>query len=191
MSDMNDSILPKISGHVLIRDPDTGDVLLNRHNAIHYENMSLAIGYALANKLEGIVYSMSFGNGGSAVSGTGAITYFPSNTVDPKADLFDPTYSKIVNNANSSDPNKNFIEVKHLQGTLYTDVIVTCTLDYNEPSGQDAFDDATNADGTYVFDEIGLKNSQGLLLTHVIFNPIQKSLNRLIEVVYTLRIQMA
>lgn len=191
MSDMNDSILPKISGHVLIRDPDTGDVLLNRHNAIHYENMSLAIGYALANKLEGVVYSMSFGNGGSAVSGTGAITYFPSNTVDPKADLFDPTYSKIVNNANSSDPNKNFIEVKHLQGTLYTDVIVTCTLDYNEPSGQDAFDDATNADGTYVFDEIGLKNSQGLLLTHVIFNPIQKSLNRLIEVVYTLRIQMA
>lgn len=191
MSDMNDSILPKISGHVLIRDPDTGDVLLNRHNAIHYENMSLAIGYALANKLEGIVYSMSFGNGGSAVSGTGAITYFPSNTVDPKADLFDPTYNKIVNNANSSDPNKNFIEVKHLQGTLYTDVIVTCTLDYNEPSGQDAFDDATNADGTYVFDEIGLKNSQGLLLTHVIFNPIQKSLNRLIEVVYTLRIQMA
>lgn len=188
---MNDSILPKISGHVLIRDPDTGDVLLNRHNAIHYENMSLAIGYALANKLEGVVYSMSFGNGGSAVSGTGAITYFPSNTVDPKADLFDPTYSKIVNNANSSDPNKNFIEVKHLQGTLYTDVIVTCTLDYNEPSGQDAFDDATNADGTYVFDEIGLKNSQGLLLTHVIFNPIQKSLNRLIEVVYTLRIQMA
>jgi hypothetical protein len=33
-------------------------------------------------------------------------------------------------------------------------------------------------------------NSKCYMLTHVIFHPIQKSLNRIIEVVYTIRIQM-
>jgi hypothetical protein len=181
-----DSVVPRMTGHVLIRDPETGATLLDKKNAIHYENMSLAIGYSLANNGKGIIYSMAFGNGGSAVSGTGAITYFPTNTTDPKADLYDPTYQKLINATTT-----NFIDVKHLLGTPYTDIVVTCTLDYNEPSGQAAFDDSSNTDGTYVFDELGLKTSEGLLLTHVIFNPIQKSLNRLIEVVYTLRIQMS
>ncbi len=183
--EFQDDVLPKMTGHVLIRDPESGQVILDKKNAIHYENMSLAIGYALANKGEGIIYSMAFGNGGSAVSGTGAITYFPTNTVDPKADLYDPTYNKIIDASST-----NFIEVKHLLGTPYTDIVVTCTLDYNEPSGQEAFDDASHTDGTYVFNELGLKTSEGLLLTHVVFNPIQKALNRLIEVVYTLRVQM-
>jgi hypothetical protein len=184
--DFQDSAIPKITGHVLIRDPNSGQVLLDKRNAIHYENMSLAIGYALANRGEGIIYSMAFGNGGSAVSGTGAITYFPTNTVDPKADLYDPTYNKLIDGSSA-----NFLDVKHILSTPYTDIVVTCTLDYNEPSGQEAFDDTTNQDGTFVFDELGLKTSEGLLLTHVIFNPIQKALNRLIEVVYTLRIQMS
>ena len=182
--DFQDAVLPSIQGHVLIRDPETGMVLLDKKNAIHSENMSLAIGYALANSPNGIIYSMAFGNGGSAVSGIGAITYFPTNTVDPKADLYNPTYTKQIDGSST-----NFIEVKHLLGTPYTDIIITCTLDYNEPSGQSAFDDSTTT-GLYVFDELGLKTSQGMLLTHVIFNPIQKSLNRLIEVVYTVRIQM-
>ena len=184
--DFKDDVVPKITGHVLIRDPETGQVILDKKNAVHYENMSLAIGYALANKGEGVLYAMAFGNGGSAVSGTGAITYFPTNTIDPKADLYDPTYKKNIDGSPA-----NGIDVKHLLGTPYTDIVVTCTLDYNEPSGQEAFDDSSNTDGTFVFDELGLKTSDGMLLTHVIFNPIQKSLNRLIEVVYTLRIQMS
>ena len=185
IDNIKDNVLPKMRGHVLIRDAETGQVLLDKPNAIHYENMSLAIGYALANNSQGFIYSMAFGNGGSAVSGTGTITYFPTNTTDPKADLYDPTYNKVIDG--STD---NFIQTNHILGTTYTDVVVTVTLEYNEPSGQAAFDDASNTDGTYVFDELGLKNSTGLLLTHVIFNPIQKSMNRLIEVIYTLRIQM-
>ena len=75
----------------------------------------------------------------------------------------------------------------------YTDVLVTCLLDYGEPDGQDAFDNASNTDSPFVFDELGLKsynpNGDGKLLTHVIFHPVQKSLNRLLQIDYTIRIQ--
>ena len=66
-------------------------------------------------------------------------------------------------------------------------------LDYGEPSDQNAYDNTNNNSGTYVFDELGLKSysttGQSLLLTHVIFHPVQKSLNRLIQIDYTVRIQ--
>jgi hypothetical protein len=89
----------------------------------------------------------------------------------------------------------NFMVVNHTANTTYSDLVVTCTLDYSEPSGQDAFDDAEDVDGNYVFDELGLITynidpSLGSLLTHVIFNPIQKSLNRQIEIVYTIRFSL-
>lgn len=181
-TDLKDNLVPTMSGHVFIHDPSTGEVLLDRSNAIHFENMSLAIGWALTGDPRGLISSMHFGNGGSRVSGTGAITYFPTQTVGQDSDLYNPTASIVIPQGG--------MEVKHLQGTPYTDVIVTVVLDYNWSSGQEAFDNSTSANGEFVFDELGLKNETGLLLTHVIFNPIQKSLNRLIEVVYTLRIQM-
>ena len=68
-------------------------------------------------------------------------------------------------------------------------------LDYGEPTGQQAFDNSTNLDGQFVFDELGLRAfstegaNKGRLLTHVIFHPVQKSLNRLIQIDYTVRIQ--
>jgi hypothetical protein len=72
---------------------------------------------------------------------------------------------------------------------------VTCLLDYGEPAEQQAFDNSTNFNGEYVFDELGLQCKVGanagdlLLITHVVFHPVQKSLNRQIQIDYTLRIQ--
>jgi hypothetical protein len=67
-------------------------------------------------------------------------------------------------------------------------------LDYGEPAGQQAFDNSTNFNGEFVFDELGLKAWKGAsddltLITHVIFHPVQKSLNRQIQIDYTVRIQ--
>ena len=67
-------------------------------------------------------------------------------------------------------------------------------LDYGDGAGQEAFDNTSNNKTNFVFDELGLKgkgpdNTEGKLLTHVIFHPVQKSLNRLIQIDYTVRIQ--
>lgn len=188
-----------VEGHLRIFDPNTQEELLNKRNAIHFENMSLALAQAFTGQGSGIAYSMAFGNGGSTVDPTGVITYLPTNTVNQNAELYHQTYEKVVNDTSASnpDPSHNFITVNHISGKTYTDVIVTCLLDFGEPLDQQAFDNATQLDGTYIFDEIGLKSYQGLagtdvvtrLITHVIFHPIQKSLNRQIQIEYTIRLQ--
>jgi hypothetical protein len=85
------------------------------------------------------------------------------------------------------------MESRHLTGTTYSDLLVSCLLDFGEPDGQLAFDNSSNLDGQYVFDELGLvgydATGNELLLTHVIFHPVQKSLNRLIQIDYTVRVQ--
>jgi hypothetical protein len=180
-----------IQGHVKIWDPSTGQILVDKNNAIHYENMSEALALSIANKGEGFINLMAFGNGATAVDTTGVITYLPTNTFGQSASLYNQTYSKVVDNTSAlnTDPARNYIEIRHTPGTIYSDIFVSCLLDYTEPSGQQAFDNSATMSGTYVFDELGLINESGRLLTHVIFHPVQKSLNRLIQIDYTIRIQ--
>jgi hypothetical protein len=139
----------------------------------------------------GWIYQMAFGNGGSSVDPTGVITYLPPNTTGQNADLYNETYFKVVddNSADNTDPSNNKMTVLHTAGTVYTDILVTCLLDYGEPIGQQAFDNSATLQGEFVFDELGLVSESGKLLTHVIFSPVQKSLNRLIQIDYTVRIQ--
>lgn len=184
-----------IEGHIKIHNPETGEVFINKRNAIHYENMSISLAESIANAGQGFIYEMAFGNGGTTIDPTGIITYLTPNSTGTNASLYNETYSKVVDDRASVnlDPIRNKIETRHVTGTNYTDVFITCLLDYGEPSNQEAFDTSTSSDGTYVFDELGLKSydssGNGRLLTHVIFHPVQKSLNRLIQVDYTVRIQ--
>jgi hypothetical protein len=185
-----------VEGFLKIYDPVTQETFVEKHNAIHYENMSIALAQSLANTNLGFIYAMAFGNGGSSVDPTGVITYLPPNTTGQNADLYNETYSKVVdaNSPLNTDPSNNNLTVLHTSGKVYTDVLVSCLLDYGEPIGQQAFDNSTNFNGEFVFDELGLKAWEGstadlMLITHVIFHPVQKSLNRQIQIDYTVRIQ--
>jgi hypothetical protein len=189
--------LAKIEGFIKITDPKTGEVLVDKKNAVNYENISIAMANTLSNQTNvGWIYTMAFGNGGSAVDPTGVITYLPPNVTGTNASLYNETYAKVVdqNSADNLDPANNKMTVLHTSGKPYTDILVTCLLDYGEPPGQQAFDNSTNFNGEYVFDELGLQVWNGSatdlsLITHVIFHPVQKSLNRQIQIDYTLRIQ--
>ena len=187
-----------IQGHIKIFDPTTNEVFINKRNAIHYENFSIGLAQAMSNQGQGFIAEMCFGNGGSRIDPTGIITYLTPNSIGLYASLYNQTYIKNIdsNSALNLDPARNFMEIRHITGTAYTDILVSCLLDYGEPNGQMAFDNSTNMDGNYVFDELGLRaysadgiEGNGMLLTHVIFHPVQKSLNRLLQIDYTVRIQ--
>ena len=187
----------QIIGFLKIFDPINHETFVDKTNAIHYENISEAIALSLSNKATGFISEMHFGNGGTTVDPTGVITYLPTNTSAQNSDLYSPQYHKIVDdtNAANSDPARNKITVSHVPGQIFSDIIVSCLLDYGEPNGQAVFDNSQSLDGQFVFDELGLKGfsadgeGKGKLLTHVIFSPVQKSLNRLIQIDYTVRIQ--
>jgi hypothetical protein len=194
----------QVQGFVKIFDPVSGEVFVDKKNAIHYENMSISLAETLSHRTlaqgGGWIYLMAFGNGGSSVDPTGVITYLPPNTTGANADLYNETYVKVVddNSAADTDVTNNNMQVLHTSGQVYTDILVSCLLDYGAVPGQQAFDNSTNFNGEFVFDELGLKAITGLtnanlpelrLLTHVIFHPVQKSLNRQIQIDYTVRIQ--
>jgi hypothetical protein len=190
------SIQLKVDGFLKIYDYETKEVFVDKHNAIHFENFSEALALAVSNKASGYVYEMHFGNGGTSVDPTGVISYLPPNASAQNADLYNPTYFKVVDDTSKNNTNRlrNKMEVRHIPGVAYTDILVSCLLDYGEPADQEAFDNSQNLSGQYVFDELGLKGysangpGTGKLLTHVVFHPVQKALNRLIQIDYTVRI---
>ena len=194
---MIDNAKSFVEGHICITDVITGEILVDKRNAINYENFSISLSRTISNRPDSWIQDMVFGNGAATVSGTGTITYLPPNVVGISAQLYNETYVKCINDVSplNLDPTANYITTAHISGTTYSDVIITCNLGVGEPAGQEAFDTATLLTSPYVFNEIGLKaydpngQSQGRLLTHVVFSPIQKSLNRQLAIVYTIRIQ--
>lgn len=190
----------KVEGFLKIYDPNNGEIFVDKKNAINYETMSIAIANTLSARGYGEIYEMAFGNGAASVDSTGVITYLPPNVTGQNAALYNQTYAKIVddNSVFNLDPTRNNMTVYHTSGNVYTDILVQCLLDYGEPAGQNAFDNSTQTDSIYVFDELGLLANNGTdingnvitsLLTHVVFHPVQKSLNRQIQIDYTVRIQ--
>jgi hypothetical protein len=190
----------KVEGFLKILDPNTNEVFVDKHNQIHFENMSEALASTLSSRGFGEIYQMAFGNGAATVDETGVITYLPPNVIGQNAGLYNQTYAKIVDDTSvfNLDPTRNKMTVFHTASKTYTDILIQCLLDYSEPPGQAAFDNSTQTDSEFVFDELGLLANYGTdnqgniitrLLTHVVFHPVQKALNRQILIEYTVRIQ--
>ena len=189
-----------VEGHVLIRDKETGETLLNQRNAIHYGNMANLIANALNNGQGAYIQYMAFGNGGTSVDTTGKVLYKTprvSEAYESGANLYSRTYYKTINTTNNE-----LDKIDIIAGPSYTDIKMTCTLGYDEPADQDLFDSSTTNEGDYIFDEMSIFSypsdpsdpvpiNTSTMLTHVIFHPVQKSQNRIIEIIYTIRIQLS
>ena len=150
------------------------------------------IAKALTNSADSYIHFMAFGNGATSVDAAGKVIYKAprvSEAFENSATLYSRTFQKVISNNTTTD------KIEIIPGTSYTDLKITCTLGYNEPSAQDTFDTSTTNDGLYVFDELALLSyatdpTNSTMLTHVIFHPVQKSANRTIEIIYTVRVQL-
>jgi len=211
---MQDSFSTKVVGDVLIKD-DLGNVLMNKRNAIHPGNMATALARGLSNKNHYQIYKMKLGNQGTYVDSTQQIVFRPPNTTGTTADLYNPTYVEIVDDSDSGVGVGNSVTFTQIPNSTSTRVIITCVIAANEAINRatDTADTTTASnggldgvsaaatEGTYFFDELGLftagtgtpdllNETEELMLSHLVFSPIEHTGNRELTVVYTLTISV-
>lgn len=97
----------EIKGHVKIED-DLGNVLVDKDNAVHPQNMARVIARALANESNFKIHRIAFGNGGTEIDAAYTITYKTPNDGQPpdtqtwESRLYNETYSEIIDDSNSA-----------------------------------------------------------------------------------------
>jgi hypothetical protein len=180
----------KVVGHIQIKDKNTGEIIRDVYNAVHSQNMAKIIARSLSRESNGFVHKLCLGNGGTYLNSSDQIVYRTPN-VTGNATLYNQTYEEIVDDSDGSVPVGNSVVSAVSPPPAITSLIVcTMELDPAEPIGQAVADDVpSNPD--FVFDELGLKSSDGLLLTHVVFSPIAKTANRGFSVTYTLTVSVS
>lgn len=187
-----------VKGHGRIIDNKTGEVLLDKFNAIHSKNLAIAIARGLsASPVDGVsglytnqIYKIKLGNGGTSTDSMGVITFNPPNVSDSSAALYNETYSEIVDANASGAPAENSVAWMEdpTPDSTSTVVVVTAIIAADEPSGQLASDAevGANLSNNFAFDEMGLFTSDDKLLTHLVFAPLLKTANRELALTYTL-----
>lgn len=180
---MNLNIPVTVEGHVLIRNRDNpSQVFLDKHNAVHSQNMSRIIARALAHEPNSWIYRIAFGNGGSQIDAVGNVILNPPNDGSDgswQSTLYNETYSEVVDDSSSeigldpgssdqnntragggSDPSDDPTpdSVISQEVGLKSNVVVTCFINENEPSGQAPVSTTTftSSQNCFVFDELGL-----------------------------------
>jgi hypothetical protein len=200
----------ELKGYVEVFDKETGECLVSKSNAIHYGNMARIIALALNNTPNAFINFMAFGNGGTSVDTTGGKVLYRSPRVteayEASSGLYNKTYHKDIA---PGDPENPSIQV--ITGPSFTDIVMRVELGFSEPNGteegavpgvaQEVFDTSVTNEGDYIFDEMGIFTNpingsadsfnDAVMLTHVIFHPVQKSQNRAIEIIYTIRVQLS
>lgn len=182
---MQISLDVNIDGHLKITDKTNDIVLVDKHNAIHSQNMSRIIARALAREPNYYIHRIAFGNGGTVTDPTGTIIFNPPNdgrSGSWESRLYNETYSEIVDELDinfGSDPGSaepgnirtgggSVPEddpegggVSSVEVGNKSNVIIRMFINKNEPTGQintiNDFGVAVDEnERTFVFDEIGL-----------------------------------
>lgn len=172
-------------GHVQISYADTNEMILDKKNAVHPQNMARIIARALAREPNSYIHRIAFGNGGTITDPTGQIIFNPPNdgrNGSWESRLYNETYSEIVDETNinfgsdpgsaepgniragggavpEDDPEGGGVRSEEV-GTK-SNIIITMFINKNEPTGQiNTINDfgvvIDDAESTFIFDEIGL-----------------------------------
>lgn len=101
---MKDTLPIIVDGHLHIKD-DIGNVLVDKHNAIHSQNMARVIARALANENNYYIHRIAYGNGGTSVDAAFQVTFktpndgLPPDLQEWRSRLYNETYSEIVDDS--------------------------------------------------------------------------------------------
>lgn len=183
----------KAHGHIHIADAVTGQTVMDEDNAVHAQNMALALAQAFAHNTAGCVHQMHFGNGGTFYNSSNVINYRSPNVLGTDATLYNQTYAVQVDDQAAGTPATNSVVALPSPAPAVTaSVIITAYLGANEPAGQSVADNINvDPEADFVFDEIGLATEDGTLLTHCIFSPVEKTANRSFLITYTLTVSVS
>jgi hypothetical protein len=172
-----------IDGHVLIRNKlNKSQILLDKHNAVHSQNMSRILARALAHEPNSFIYRLALGNGGSQIDAVGNVILNPPNDGSDgswQSTLYNETYSEIVDDLSvnvgldpgssdsnntrpgggsdpSDDPTQDSTVSQEVG--LKSNVVVTCFINEHEPAGEALVSTQTftTSQNCFVFDELGL-----------------------------------
>jgi hypothetical protein len=189
MSTLAQAIKVAISGHVKVIDENTKQVLLDKHNAIHPQNMARVIARALSNEPNSNIFRIAFGNGGTFIDAGGNIVFRQpndgSNGAGWEARLYRETYSEIVETGNASfgvdpgsagpdnvrvgggsnpagDPSGGGVSSAEVGSS--SNIVISMVINEAEPSGQLLTQSSPSPtleadEDTFIFDEIGLYTS--------------------------------
>lgn len=188
-----------VEGHLNIID-DLGNILVDKSNAVHPQNLARVFARSLSHEHNYYIYRMAFGNGGTIVDAAYTVTYkTPNDGQSPDSATWDSriyneTYSEIIDagqdilnsdlgvdpgsadlntgvrSGGGSVPASDPPAVLHVSGPgvrsnelgVTSEVIITCVLNGDEPTGQflsDSNPSSENTETSFVFDEIGLYTS--------------------------------
>jgi hypothetical protein len=210
---MQEALTTIVKGHVLIKD-DKGNVLVDKSNAIHPKNMSTAIARGLSNTAGFQIYKLKLGNQGTYIDSSQQIVFRPPNTSGDTADLYNPTYAEVVDEAEQAVGSGNSVTFTTIPASTNTRVIITAVISANEavnrptdeadsatPTTDPTTDASLDPDGLFFFDELGLftKETSGtildgageMMLSHLVFSPIEHTGSRELTIVYTLTVSVS
>lgn len=186
MSILDQAIKVAVKGHVKITDEITGEILLDKDNAVHPQNMARVIARSLANEENGYIYRIAFGNGGTFIDAGGNIVFRQPNDGDNGAGwesrLYRETYAEIVDEDDADfgvDPGSAGPDNVRVGGGsnpagdpagggvtseevgTQSNIIITMVLNESEPSGQLLTQSSPSPtleldEDTFIFDELGL-----------------------------------
>jgi hypothetical protein len=217
---MQEALKTIVSGHVMIKD-DQGNVLVEKTNAIHPKNMATAIARGLSNSPNFQIYKLKLGNQGTYIDTSQQIVFRTPNITGDNADLYNPTYVEVVDEDEQSVGSGNSVTPAPIPASTSSRVVITAVISANEAytnsddvtvpgqiggEGQNESGETPDMSfNPYFFDELGLFTRQTsgdtqadrldgageLMLSHLIFSPIEHTGSRELTIVYTLTISVS
>ena len=216
-----DKVKSQVVGTLKIYDKESGDVLVQKKNAIHPGNMAYVMASAMAGKPTSVNSSgnapsinwMQFGSGGSTSTTTLSYrsprvypTYDQLAVTASNSSLYVPKYEQLTTNTvyyPGEDMGAGVIVPNNTSKVKFS--VNLTHADYATAVGESIPSSDSSASSTQVeaftFDEIGLMagvtdsgaldKTKTLMLTHVTFHPVLLAANRTIVIDYTVTIQIS